>query len=112
MPCTSDYSTPSNSFTTREFNDLKQRLDDATRAACTAMTAICSHEPRFDNKLEDDEDVLSRAVSYNRVKKDDALHAVAWIKTHTEADKARKQALIESAKSKLTDEEKEALCLK
>lgn len=117
MPCRDDFGdyTPRTkgglvTLTAEEYNLLKDRLDAATRAACTAMKAICSHDPEM--SLTGSGDVLTWAADYMYVKRDDALHAIAWFKDHVQADKDRKEALIESAKAKLTPEEKEALCLK
>lgn len=116
MPCRDnfidDVPAPFNFVKVHEYNQVKQRLDAATRAACTAMKAICSHDPKYHTRLEDGEDVLTWAADYMYVKREDALHAIAWFKDHVQADKDHKEALIESAKAKLSPEEIKALNIK
>lgn len=119
MPCRDDFAEdyqrrvmvgqskpPLNYVSVHSYNQLAQRLDDATRAACTAMTALEYWES------SQSDDVLSEAQQYCWITTSDQSHALKWFQDHKEADNRRKAELIESAKTKLTAEEKAALGIK
>jgi len=108
MPCRDDWSTMTTDVVSRStYDTLKKRLDDATRAACTAMTALEYWAEDINDKHALEEPTIACFIS-----KDDKNHANKWFQDHKEADKRRKAELIESAKTKLTAEEKAALGIK
>lgn len=103
MPCRTDEPISYHSITSKDYQELQQKLNDATRAACTAMKAI---------KDSHDFGDVDREAIWDNVPKNDRVHAHAWYEKHEEEDRIRKERLIESAKAKLSQEEKEALGLK
>lgn len=83
----------------------REALDRATRAACNLATGIEELYGRF---------VLDSRNELESLRREGYItsETLTWVITHREADEQRKKALINSAKSKLTVDELEALGLK
>jgi hypothetical protein len=76
----------------RDFDELRARLDLATRVACTAIKTFIAETCCTVNDLS----------LWNKEMHD-------WYKDHLEQDEKRRRALRESGRAKLTVEEREAL---
>ncbi len=95
-----------------DFNDetgaslkLQNELNLVTRVACKLATALSDYGGLCDGLYE-----LQDILDENPTLKIDK-EVLDWIVEHERKDAIRKAALIESAKSKLTDDEREALGL-
>lgn len=107
MPC-QDYrdNVPVNFRDTAEYRELKKRLDKVTRLLCTVLTDWMADEKRME---ADSEAVVSHLPGKIANNKELQEWWTEHQKSDREREKAEKEALVASAKSKLTKKELQAI---
>lgn len=107
MPCTDGG--PIRSVSDYEYNRVKQRLDKVTRLLCTVMSQW--EEDNLPVYPQDTEGIVFPPELSNKIKDNKELQD--WWTEHQKSDrereKAEKEALVASAKSKLTKKELKAI---
>lgn len=104
MPCLSGYETPYSSFVPLAEHDKVTRIACALYDICENLIADYEGVDSFDER-----EFYVLLENHSNEKKANEIQS--WIEEHKKKDSERKAKLKESALSKLTDEEKEALGL-